>query len=327
MIRRALLIAVAALLPAVVVLMPVPGGAQPAWPERPVRIIVPFPPGGGTDAVARVLAQHLQTALGQPVAVENRGGASGIIGTEAVARATPDGYTLAMTASGPLSILPQMIAVSYDPIRSFEHVAIPSIAPLLMVQPVGRGPRDVQSFVAWANANRGKVNYCSIGVASPSHLAAEMFIRGAGIEMTHVPHRGSGPALTDTIAGHCDVLFDSAGSSGPHVRDGRLTALGIGSPQRNPGWPELRTIAEQGIAGYAASTWSGLVAPAGTPAAIVARLNAESLRAFGAPAARASLEAQGAVIATFSPAEFTAYLREEIGRWGAVIRAGNIKAD
>lgn len=320
MIGRLALAALAALLPGI-------AAAQGTWPERPIRMIVPFPPGGGTDNVARILAQHLQTALGQPVAVENRGGASGIIGTEAVARAAPDGYTLAMTASGPLSILPQMIAVSYDPLRSFEHVAIPSVAPLLMVQPAGRQPRDVPSFIAWANANRGKVNYCSIGVASPSHLAAEMFLRGAGIEMTHVPHRGSGPALTDTIAGHCDVLFDSAGSSGPHVRDGRLAALGIGSPARNPGWPDLQTIAEQGIAGYAASTWSGLVAPAGTPAPIVARLNAESLRVFASPAARGPLEAQGAVIAPFSPAEFTAYLREEIGRWGAVIRAGNIRAD
>ena len=212
-------------------------------------MIVPFPPGGGTDQVARILAQHLQEALGQPVAVENRGGASGIIGTEAVARATPDGYTLAMTASGPLSILPQMIAVSYDPIRSFEHVAIPSVSPLLMVQPTNRTPRDVRGFVAWANANRGRVNYCSIGVASPSHLAAEMFLRGAGIEMTHIPHRGSGPGVVDAIAGNCDVLFDSSGSSGPHVRGGRLVALGITSAERNPGFPDLPTIAEQGIAG------------------------------------------------------------------------------
>ena len=315
---------------AALVLAAAPALAQPAasaWPDRPIRIIVPFPPGGGTDAAARVLAQHLQEALRQPVAVDNRGGASGIIGTEAVARAAPDGYTLAMTSSGPLSILPQMLAVTYDPIASFEHVHIPALNPLLMVQAVDRAPRDVPGFIAWAKANRGKVNYCSVGVASPSHLAAEMFRRAAGIEMEHIPHRGSGPALTDAMAGHCDVLFDSVSSSAAQAREGRLRPLGISSPQRNPAWPGLPTIGEQGLPGYAAVTWSGLVAPARTPAAIVERLNAESRRAFAAPRAREPLEQTGGVIFEQSPAEFTAYLREEIARWGAVIRAGNIKAD
>jgi tripartite-type tricarboxylate transporter receptor subunit TctC len=302
--------------------------AQAEWPERAIRIIVPFPPGGGTDNVARVLAQHLQTALGQPVAVENRSGASGVIGTEAVARAAPDGYTLAMTASGPLSILPQMLPnISYDPVTSFAQVAIPSIGPLLMVQPMDRAPRNVAEFLAWARANPGRVNACSIGIASPSHLAAEMFFRGVGIDFTHVPHRGSGPALTDTIAGHCALLFDSVGSAGPQVREGRLRALAITSAARNPGWPDLPTIAESALPGYEAVTWSGLVAPAGTPAAIVERLNAESRAVFSSPRARAPLEAQGAVISDLTPAAMRDFLQAEIARWGAVIRAGNIKAD
>jgi len=262
------------------------------------------------------------------VAVENRSGASGIIGTEAVARSPPDGYTLAMTSSGPLSILPQMLPnVPYDPVRSFAPIAIPYIGPLLMVQAADRAPRSVAEFIDFARANAGRVNYCSIGIASPSHLAAEMFLRGAGIEMTHIPHRGSGPALTDAAGGHCDVLFDSVGSAGPVVRGGQLRALAITSAAPNPGWPGLPTIAESGLAGYEAVTWSGLMAPAGTAPAIVARLNAESRAVFASERVRAPLEAQGAVMAGFTPAEFAAFLQAEIARWGGVIRAGNIKAD
>jgi len=301
--------------------------ARAEWPDRPIRIIVPFPPGGGTDNVARVLAQHLQTKLGQPVAVENRSGASGVIGTEAVARAGPDGTTLAMTASGPLSILPQMLSVPYDPLQGLTPVAIPSVGPLLMVLPVDRAPRDVASFIAWARAKPGGVNACSIGIASPSHLAAEMFFRRLDLPFTHVPHRGSGPALTDAIAGHCDVLFDSVGSAGPHVREGRLRALAITSAARSPGWPDLPTLGESGLPGYEAVTWSGLVAPPGMPTAIVQRLNAESRAAFHAPAARAALEAQGATISDLTPDGMRAFLEAEIARWGTVIRAGNIKAD
>jgi tripartite-type tricarboxylate transporter receptor subunit TctC len=306
-------------------LLALPAWAE--WPDRPIRIIVPFPPGGGTDNVARMLAQHLQAKLGQPVAVENRSGASGVIGTEAVARAAPDGTTLAMTASGPLSILPQMLSVPYDPLQGLTPVAIPSVGPLLMVLPVDRPPRDVASFIAWARAKPGGVNTCSIGIASPSHLAAEMFFRRLDLPFTHVPHRGSGPALTDAIAGHCDVLFDSVGSAGPHVREGRLRALAITSAARSPGWPDLPTLGESGLPGYEAVTWSGLVAPPGTPAAIVQRLNAESRAAFHAPAARAALEAQGATISDLTPDGMRAFLEVEITRWGAVIRAGNIKAD
>jgi tripartite-type tricarboxylate transporter receptor subunit TctC len=216
---------------------------------------------------------------------------------------------------------------TYDPVGGFAHIAIPYVGPLLMVQAMGRAPRSVAAFVAWARDRPGGANFCSIGIASPSHLAAEMFQRGTGLAMTHIPHRGSGPALTDAMAGHCDVLFDSVGSAGAQVREGRLRALAITSAARNPGWPDLPTIAEGGIAGYEAVTWSGLVAPAGTPGPVVARLNAESLTIFATPQVRAPLEAQGAVISSLSPAGFTAYLREEIARWGKVIRAGNIKPD
>ena len=307
--------------------MPSTPRAQGTWPDRPVRIIVPFPPGGGTEAVARLLAMHLQETLRQPFVVESRSGASGMLGTELGARAAADGYTLTMTASGPLSILPQMLTAPYDPIRSFEHVALPAITPLVMVVPVNRPPTTVQEFVAWARRNAGRVNYCSIGVASPSHLSAELFRRSVDIEMTHIPHRGSGPAIIDTIAGHCDVLFDSTSASGPHAREGRLRALGISTPDRHPSWRELPTIAEQGVAGYATSTWSGLVAPAGTPAPIIARLNAEARRFATSARERERIETQGGIVMDLSPTQFRAYLQEEIARWGEVIRAGNIRAE
>ncbi len=302
--------------------------AQDAWPNRPVRMIVPFPPGGGTDTLARIVAAHLQTALGQPVAVENRSGGSGVIGTEAVARAAPDGYTLAMTASGPMTILPQMMASPpYHPVRSFEHVALPSVTPLFMVVPPSSPARGVQDFVAWARQNRGRVNYCSIGVASPSHLSAEIFLRAFDVEMEHIPHRGSAPALTDTMAGNCHVLFDSGTSSTPQIRQGTLRALGVSSAQRLPGFPDVPTIAEQGAAGYETSTWSAVIAPAGTPAAIVERLNTEIRHLASTPAERERVSGQGGLPADLTPAQFTAFLEREIEAWGRVIRAGNIRLD
>ena len=298
-----------------------------AWPERPVRVIVPFPPGGATEAVARLVAQHYQEVFGQPFVVESRSGASGMLGTEMTARAAPDGYTLAMTASGPLSILPQMLQAGYDPLRSFEHVLLPSVTPLMMVVPTNRPPNTMQEFVAWAGTRRGQINYCSIGVASPSHLSAEMFARAMNVEMTHIPHRGSGPAVVDTIAGHCDVLFDSSSSSGPHARGGRLKALAITTRERHPSWPDLPTMAEQGAVGYASQTWSGLVAPAGTSPAIVQRLNVEGRRFATSARERERIVAQGGVVVDLTPQQFRDFLQTEIAAWGQVIRAGNIRAE
>ena len=309
-------------------LLLLPGlAAAQAWPERPVRIIVPFPPGGGTEAVGRLMAQHYQAVFGQPFVVESRSGASGMLGTEMTARAAPDGYTLAMTSSGPLSILPQMLQAGYDPIRSFEHVVLPSVTPLLMVVPIDRPPTTMMEFVTWAGTRRGQINYCSIGVASPSHLSAEVFARAMNVEMTHIPHRGSGPALLDTMAGHCDVLFDSGSSAGAHIRGGRLRALGITTPARHPAWPEVPTIAEQGATGFATQTWSALVAPAGTPAAIVTRLNEEGRRFAASPREQERVLLQGGVPMDLTPPQFREFLQAEIAAWGEVIRAGNIRVD
>lgn len=300
--------------------------AQAAWPERPIRMIVPFPPGGGTDALARVVAQHLQATLGQPVAVENRAGGSGVVGTEAGARAPADGYTLILNASGPLTIVPQMLPnPPYDPVRSFVAVAIPSVTPLLMVVPPQHPAQDVASFVAWAKARPGQGNFCSIGIGSPSHLSAEMFLRTFGLELTHIPFNGSGPALTAIVGATCDVLFDSGTSSSPLVRGGQLRALGITAPRRHPSFPQVAPIADQGAPGYETFTWSGLFAPAGTPAEIVQRLNAEVRALAATPSERQRVESQGGLPVDFSPAEFAAFLQKEIATWGQVIRAANIR--
>lgn len=307
----------------------VPSLRAQSMPAGPIRIIVGFPPGGGTDALARIVAQHLQGALGQPVAVENRSGGSGVVGTEAVARAAPDGYTLAMTASGPLTILPQMMgpAAPYDPLRSFAHVAIPSTTPLLMAVPAASPARSAADFVDWAKREPGRLNRCSIGIASPSHLSGEMFGRAFGVRMEHVPHRGSAPALTDTVAANCQVLFDSASSSAPLVRAGSLRALATTSARRLDAFPEVPTLAEQGAAGFEAGTWSGVVAPAGTPAAVVGRLNAEIRRLAATPGERRRVQDQGGLPMDLSPAETAAFVQREIEGWGRVIRAGGIRLD
>jgi tripartite-type tricarboxylate transporter receptor subunit TctC len=321
--RRMLLSALPALLAA-------PALAQPAWaPDRPMRIIVAFPPGGSTDVVSRLIAEQLGTALGQAVVVENRGGASGMIGTEFAARATPDGHTLLMTAAGPHAINPSLFAsVPYDPVKNFAPIILVAIYPLLMVTPTNRAPNSVAEFIAWAKASAGRANYCSIGSGQPSHLAAELFKQRTGIEMTHVPYRGSGPAVTATVAGECDVLFDSALSSGPQVRGGRLKGLGVTTGSRLPSWPDLPTVAEAGpIPGYDAYTWNALVAPAGTPEAAVARINAEVGRILAAPKFSEALQAQGAVPGGGTPGQMAEFLQTEIRKWAEVIRAGNIKPE
>lgn len=299
--------------------------AQAAWPDRPVRVILPFPPGGGTDVAARLISQHLQTRFGQPFTVENRSGAAGITGTEMVARAAPDGYTLAMTASGPMSILPQLQTVPYDPIRSFEHVALPSFTPLLLVTPSNSPAQSMMDLVTRMRREPGRLTACNIGVGSPSHLAAEMFARAFDVRFEQLPHRGSAPALTDTVAATCDFLFDSTGSSSPLVRQGRLRALGVTAPQRVASLADIPTLAEQGAAGFQASTWSCLLAPAGTPMPIVERLNREVREFIATAGMQQRMHDQGAVPLDLSPQGFREFLEREIAGWGAVIRAGNIR--
>lgn len=232
-----------------------------------------------------------------------------------IARATPDGYTLAMTASGPMSILPLLQSVPYDPIQSFAHVALPSITPLLLVTPANSPTRTLPELLERLRREPGRLTACNIGVGSPFHLAAEMFARAFDVRYEQLPHRGSASALTDTVAGTCDFLFDSTASSIPLVRQGQLRALGVTSLEQVPGMPEIPTLTSQGAAGFLATTWSCLIAPAGTPAPIVARLNAE-VRAFTAsPAMQQRLRDQGSIPLDLTPEGFRAYLERGIATW------------
>jgi len=307
-----------------------PGFAQPApdYPNKPIKIVVPYPPGGTTDLITRMVAKGLTDSWKQPVLVENRGGASGMIGTEVVAKAPADGYTLLSTGSGPhavnISLFPK---INYNPVKDFEPINVMLTIPLLMVAPVNAPYATVGEFIDWARRNKDKANYCSIGAGSPSHLAAELFKSMAKVDVTHVPHKGSGPAIVDTVAGTCQVLFDSAVSSGQHVRSGKLKALAIATAERVPSWEKLPTISESGVPGFNAYTRGALLAPAGTPKAIVNRLNAEVVRILATPEVRDYLLSQGAIPGKGTPEDLAVFTNQEIAKWAKVIRDGNIKPE
>lgn len=298
------------------------------YPAKPVRIVVPYPPGGSTDAITRMLGQALAEEWKQAVVIDNKGGASGMIGVEQVARSEPDGYTLVMSASGPqavnVSLFPK---IAYDPVKDFAPIVQAAVLPLLMVAPASAPYKNVPEFVAWAQGNKGKINYCSIGPGSPSHLAGELFASMARLDMTHVPYKGSGPALTDTIGGTCHVLFDSALSAGPHVKGGKLKLLAVSTDKRMPSWPEAATVAESGLPGFSAYTWTALFAPAGTPPEVVKKINADANRILQAPQFRQRLETQGAIAGKGSPGDMADFLKDEIGKWALLIRDRNIKPD
>lgn len=302
-----------------------PAGHAADLPDRAVRIIVPFPPGGGTDLLARIIAQHLQVRLGQPFVVENRAGGSGVVGTAEVARAAPDGYTLAVNASGALTIAPQLVQAGYDPIESFVHIALPSVTPLLLVVPPNSPARTVADLVRIARQAPERSNACNIGVGSPSQMAGYIFTLAFGLNIEHVPYRGSGPALTDVMAGQCTLIFDSSTSSMPLVRQGQLRALGVTSERRLEQLPDVPTMVESGVADLDVSTWSGLFGPANMPREIVALLNREVRDLMNTPAQQERMRGVGNIPKDLEPAAFTEFMRHEIRQWGEVIRRANIR--
>jgi tripartite-type tricarboxylate transporter receptor subunit TctC len=303
------------------------GALFAAYPDRPIKMVVPYPPGGSTDIVARAVGQKLSELMSTQVVIENKGGASGMIGAVQVAKSPADGYTLLMTASGPHSINVSLFKdIAYDPIKDFAPVILTAVYPLLMVVNAEHPAKNVQEFIAWARTNKGKVNFCSIGPGTPSHLAGELFQSMAGVEMTHIPYKGSSQAITDMLAGQCSVLFDSALSSGPQVKGGKLRALAIGSKDRVDSWAEIPTVSESGLTGYEAYTWSALVAPAATPKTVIDLLNAESAKVLATPAFREMIKGQGAVVGGGSPEDLARFTQSEIAKWGKVIRDGKITA-
>ena len=294
------------------------------YPSRPVRLIIPFPPGGSNDVVGRLVAHQLSERLGQQVYVDNRGGAGGVIGTEAAANAAPDGYAL-LIVSIAHAVNPALYKLNYDPLKSFAPIAILATGPnVLAVNP--RLPvASVRELVALAKQRPGDLEYASAGIGSFQHLGGELFKLTAGIDILHVPYKGGGPAMQDVISGHVRIVFSSLIQTTPFIQSGQLRALGVGGAQRSPVLPDVPAIAES-VPGYAASNWWGIVAPARTPAAIVDRLYREIRAAVQSPDLQQAFAREGAVAVEMSAAGFGEYIEAEMSKWGRVVREGNIRA-
>jgi tripartite-type tricarboxylate transporter receptor subunit TctC len=309
--------------------------AQSAWPAKPVRIVVPFAPGGTTDILARALAPELTKAFGQPFVVENRAGAGGNIGADIVAKSAPDGYTLLMGTVGTHGINKSLYSkMPYDPQKDFAPVTLVAGVPNVMVvnteKAAARGWNSVADFVKYAKANPAKLNMASSGNGTSIHLAGELFKSMGGVFMTHFPYGGSGPALLGLLGGDMDVMFDNLPSSMPHIKAGKLKPLAVTSSQRSAVLPDVPTVEQAGgpaFKGFEASSWFGLLAPAGTPADIVNRVQQETAKALATPAMKERLLSQGAIPSGNTPAEFARLIDAEIRKWAPVVKASGAKVD
>lgn len=309
-------------------LLPAAAIAADGYPSRPIRMIVAFAPGGGTDIIGRIAAQGIAAALKQQVVVDNRPGAGGNIGTELAARSAPDGHTLIMAGTGSHAINPSLYAtIPYDALKDFTPVSLVAATPYLMVVHPSVPAKSVKEFVALASARAGELNMASSGNGGMPHLAGELFQLMAGVKLVHVPYKGTGAVFTDLIGGQVQVLFGDIVATSPHVKSGKLRALGITSPKRSPNLPEFPTIAESGVPDYDAVGWFGLFAPAGTPRAIVDRLNAAVRDHVRQPEVRGRLSSLGADVVASSPEAFGAKQREDLERWAKVIRAANVRIE
>ena len=308
-------------------LLPLTAAAQ-TWPDKPIKLIVTFPAGGGADFVGRALAPKLGEGLGQPVVVDNRGGANGAIGNVAVARAAPDGYTLLLGAAGALTIAPHLYEkLDFDTFKDFVPIALVGSSPFVLAVNPKVPVSTVAELTAYAKANPGKLNAGSSGTGGAPHLALELYKSVTGAQIVHVPYKGLAPAITDLLGGQVQVLFADVGLIAPHVKAGTLRALAVTGAQRTPALPDLPTMQEAGVPGYTAGTWYGVLAPVGTPAAVVTRVNAEIGKALAAPQLRAQFAEQSVNAAGGSPADFAALIRQDYDKWGKLIREANIKAE
>ena len=311
------------------------GFAQGAagWPNKPVRIVVPFAPGGTTDILARALAPELSKAFGQTFVIENKPGAGGNTGADLVAKSPPDGYTLLMGTVGTQSINPSLYPkMPYDAVKDFAPITLFAGVPnVLVINPAKASAlkiTDVKSLIAYAKANPGKLNMASSGNGTSIHLSGELFKSMTGTYMVHFPYRGSGPALLDLIGGTMDVMFDNLPSALPQIKAGKLTALAVTSGERSVALPDVPTIAEAGpVKGFEASSWFGLLAPAGTPPEIVNRLQQETAKALATPALKERLVSQGAIPSGNTPAQFTQFIAAEAKKWAQVVKTSGAKVD
>lgn len=302
--------------------------AQQDYPNRPIRLIVPYPPGGGTDVIARVVTNRLAELLKQQVVIENRGGAGGVLGTEAVARSAPDGYTLLFATSAGLVINPLLNSgLSYDPVKDFEPVSLLVTSPLMLVINNSVPASSVRELIALAKSEPGKLNYASAGVGAPNHIGTELFKFMTGVEIVHVPYKGLGPGITDLLGGQVQVMFNPITGLTPYVKSGKVRALAVSTPQRTSLYPDLPTVIEAGVPGFEYELWYAVAAPAKTPPAIIARLNAGIARILAEPETLKTLITQGAEPRSTTPEGMAGVMRNDFDRLGKVIRAAGIKAE
>ena len=301
--------------------------AQEAWPSRPVRFILPFPPGGGTDILGRLIAERLSASLGQPVVTENRGGAGGNVGAEAAARSAPDGYTIVLVAPS-LAISPTLYSkINYDPVKDFAPVSLVATVPNVMITQASLPVQNLQEFIAFAKAKPGALNFGSGGAGTSNHLAGELFNIVTGAKLVHIPYKGVNLAMQDVLAGNVHLVFIGIPAAAPHIKTGRLRALALVAPQRSSALPEVPTVAEAGLRDFEVTTWYGVLAPAGTPKNVVTRLNAELVKIMHSPELKEKLAATGTDPLTSTPEEFADYIKREIAKWGDVIRKAGAKVD
>jgi len=302
----------------------VAGAMADDYPNKPVRLIVAFPPGGSNDVVGRLIAKQLTDKLGQNVFVDNRGGAGGLIGTDALAKAAPDGYTLGI-GSIAFAVTPALHKqLPYDPYKSFEPVSILATGPNVLVVNPDLPVKSVAELIALAKKEPGKLNYASAGVGSFQHLGGELFKLMAGVDIVHVPYKGGGPAMQDVVGGHIKIMFSSLIQTMPFIKSGHLRPLGTGGEKRNPVLPDVPTIAEGGVPGYAANNWWGILAPAGTPKPIVDRLYQALQECIKAPEMQEAFAREGASPVTMTSAQFADFIKVEIDKWGRVVKEGGI---
>ncbi len=297
-----------------------------SWPSKPIRYIVPFPPGAFNDTLARMLAADLPKSLGQPVIVENRPGGNTLIATEMAAKSPPDGYTL-FGAALPFSVIQSLYKTSFDVTKDFAPITLAGVTPNLLVANPGVPFSDVKGLIAYAKANPGKLNYASTGNGTSNHLSFELFKAMTGTQVTHVPYKGSAPAVTDLIAGQVQVMFDNTPNVLPHVKAGKLKALGVSSKARSQFAPDVPSVDEAGVPGYDVTVWFGVLTVAGTPPDIVKRLNTEMVKILTSPEVKERISKSGVDVVAGTPEHFSGFLKAEVSRWAKVIQEANIKAD
>ena len=302
--------------------------AQEGYPGKPIKLIVPFPPAGGTDVLSRAIAQSIATSNKWTIVVENRPGAGGNIGLEAAAKSPPDGYTIAMGQTANLAVNPALYAkMPFDPLKDFAPIALVSSQPLVLVVGAQSRYKSLKDVVDAAKAKPGALNMGSAGNGTIGHIGGELFQRRAGVKLAHIPYKGAGPVVTDLMGGSVDLFFANTQSVAGQVAGGKLRAIAVTSPKRLEILPDVPTIAEQGYPGFEAATWSGLVAPAGTPKPIIDRLNAEVVKTLNSPETKQKLREDGSTPLGGTPQQFADFLKAEHAKWGAVVRDANIKLD